>query len=323
MQKIEKILAKFKKVSLGIYPTPLYKLKKITKYLGGPSIYIKRDDLNGLGLGGNKCRKLQYLMAEAVRIGATDILTAGGIQSNHANQTALAASRLGMTSHLFLGGSKPKKYEGNLILNQIVGANMYFCGTNDWDEIIKIMKDFEKKLIYKNKKPFSFPVGGSVPVAVLGYIEAFKEIVEQLPSLTAIFHTSSSGGTQSGFLIGSQIVDIPVSIYGMAVAKGMLPGLEGYIRKLITETQKMLNIEQKKLRIILDNKIMGPGYGIESSAGREASKLLAKLEGIYLDPFYTAKGFAGMLKHVKSEKFKKKDNIVFIHTGGYGAIFAS
>lgn len=325
MLKME--IDKIPRLRIAFFPTPLHKLENISKELKR-NIYIKRDDLNGFAFGGNKIRKLEFLLADAIEKNSDIIITAGALQSNHCRLTAALASKLGFEVHLVLLGKKPKKFTGNLLLDELVGANLHFFDTKNWDNLNQKMVDLSKKLEAEGgKKVYTIPIGGSVPLGSLGYVLAAKEIKEQAKKIgitfSHIFHASSSGGTQAGLEIGKRIFSLNSEIVGIGVTKP----IDKIKRKIFDISNGIINFLGLKFKIrineiIVDENYVGKSYGIKTKGCVEAVKLLAKKEAIFLDYVYTGKAFSGLIDYCKRKKFSSNDNILFLHTGGNVELFA-
>jgi L-cysteate sulfo-lyase len=319
-------MANYPKKSLGFFPTPLAELKTLSSYLGGPKVYIKRDDQTGLAMGGNKTRKLEYFFGEALSKGCDVVITGGAQQSNHCRQTAAAAAQCGVECHLVLGGEQPNELNGNLLLDTLFGATIHFCGNLRKGE--KIPEIFEQ-LTTQGKKPYIIPYGGSNVTGALGFVDAVEELQMQMKTQNLQFNeivfASSSGGTQAGLMLGKELFKSEFNILGIGIDKDEIEGksLENYILKLANETSSKLNINKEfsKKDVHLNNNYLGEGYGVVSAAEKEAIDLMARLEGILLDPVYTAKAMAGLIDIIRKNYYSKTDKVLFWHTGGAPALF--
>ena len=313
------------KISLGFFPTPLVRLTRLSEVLDGPAIYMKRDDQTGLALGGNKTRKLEYILGEALVNGCDCVITAGASQSNHCRQTAAAAAKLGLECHLLLGGEEPDTANGNLLLDKILGAHLHWAGKNRKGEYLPgLYRELEKA----GKKPFIIPYGGSNELGAIAFVEAFRELIEQSGELdlTHIVFASSSGGTQAGLMVGKTLYNQDCRLVGIHVDKdepGETP-LRQQIISLANRTAGRLDMayEFAGQDLILEQNYQGEGYGIVGPLEQEAMKLVARTEGILLDPVYTGRAMGGLIDMVRSGKLTHKDNVLFWHTGGTPAIFA-
>ena len=314
------------KVSLGFFPTPLEKLSNLSKKYPNYNIYIKRDDQTGLATGGNKTRKLEYLMQDALLKNCNTIITAGAQQSNHCRQTAAACAKLNLKCHLLLGGFEPKTFTGNLLLSKQLGATIHFTGDNRKGEDINVL---EQKLIEQNLSPYIIPYGGSNLIGAMGFVNAVKELKQQLSkeklNIDAIFFASSSGGTQAGLQLGKQLYKLNTKLYPIAIDKIELgeKQLNEIIFFIVKEGQQTLSLKDE-ITIEECNLIENynkAGYGKVTKNERFAIETLAKTDGILLDPVYTGRAFYGMLDMLDSEKLPANSNILFWHTGGIPASF--
>ena len=314
-----------KKSDLAFLPTPLHKLKNLSKKYFDYQLYIKRDDLTGLASGGNKTRKLEYLLYDAIEQNCDCVITAGAQQSNHCRQTAAACASAGLECHLLLGGEVPEVFDGNLYLSKIAGAKIQYAGDNRKGEDIHSLKD---KLIKEGKKPYVIPYGGSNLRGALGFVNAIIELKQQIDeagiAFDYIFFASSSGGTQAGMYLGKLLTGLQSEFMPVFIDKEESEeDLRDLIYELIQDGRKLLhiekNIQKNDLRIIrgYDNA----GYGVITDNERIAVKLAGKSEGIILDPVYTGRAFYGMLDYLEKELIPKGSNVLFWHTGGFPANF--
>ena len=315
------MLEKFERIKLGHFPTPIEHLKNITKYLGGPNIFIKRDDCTGLATGGNKTRKLEFLIADAIKNKAELVVTVGAVQSNHARQTAAACTLMGLKCLIILEQrvkDPPDVYmnSGNVFLDKLFGADVKICPKNE--NFLKYSEKIIEDLKSKGTNVYFIPGGGSNSIGALGYVECLNEIIKENNkyNFSHIVHATGSSGTQAGLLAGRKYFNCNIPIIGICIRYDK----PTQINKVYTEAKKaceklQCNILDKSEVIVYDEYI-GPGYGEPSDSMIEATKLLAKKEAILLDPVYSGKGFAGLIGLIKNKKFKKNDNVLFIHTGG-------
>jgi len=309
---------------LGCFPTPLHRLERLTKELGGAEIWIKRDDLSGLGFGGNKIRKLEFLMADAVSRGCDTVLTVGGAQSNHACQTAAAARLLGMKPVLVLG-RPPREDElstGNLLLEKIMGADVRFVDARSPDELQRNMEEIAEDLESSGGKPYTIPLGGSNGPGALGYVYAVEEIIKQGGDFDYIFSACGSGGTLAGLALGSRVFGTGFKAVGVNVA-AIKTGLPERVSSIMREAAAILGHESSEEEgfVIYDDYI-GEGYGIPTEEGLEAIRLLSRVEGVFLDPVYTSKAMSGLIDLVKKGAVPESSKVLFLHTGGSAALFA-
>ncbi len=314
------------KFDLGFFPTPLHHLKKLSEKYSGFNIFIKRDDHTGLASGGNKTRKLEYLIQEALHNGCDTIITAGAQQSNHCRQTVAACAIASLDCHLMLGGSEPTQYNGNLLLSHLLGANIHFSGENRKGEDIDILKH---KLELEGKKPFVIPYGGSNLTGALGFVNAMKELKVQLVTqnltIDYVFFASSSGGTQAGLTLGNDLYDIHTTLIPISIDKSETQGisLEEAVLDIVTKGKNILNIkkEYKLTDVELIHDYDEAGYGVITENEKEAFKELAQNEGILLDPVYTGRAFYAMMDYMNKKKIPSNSNVLFWHTGGLPANF--
>jgi L-cysteate sulfo-lyase len=315
------------KVSLGFFPTPLVELKNLSIKLGGPKIFMKRDDHTGLALGGNKTRKLEFILGDALAKGADTIVTAGAAQSNHCRQTAAAAALLGLECHLVLGGEEPKHINGNLLLDKIFGCHIHWAGKNRKGEDIPQIVELLQK---DNKNTYVVPYGGSNELGAIGFVNAFRELDVQsqilASSFTHIVFASSSGGTHAGLMLGKRMLQSASHIIGICNDKGETDKVpfDQSILCLANRTAKHLGEthEFSARDLILNSDYVGQGYGVIGALENEAILLVAQTEGILLDPVYTGKAMGGLIDMIRSKKITKTDRVLFWHTGGAPALFA-
>ena len=315
------MLEKFKRIKLGHFPTPIEHLKNITKYLDGPNIFIKRDDCTGLATGGNKTRKLEFLIPDAIKNKAELIVTVGAIQSNHARQTAAACALMGLKCLIILEQrlkNPPESYmkSGNVFLDKLFGAEVKVCPKNQG--ITEYSENLIKDIKSKGTNVYFIPGGGSNPVGALGYVECLNEIIQENKkyNFSQIVHATGSAGTQAGLLAGRKYFNCDIPITGICVRHKK----DIQVDKVYTEAKNTCeklhcNILNKSDVIVYDDYI-GPGYGEPTEEMKEATKLLARKEAILLDPVYSGKAFAGLIGLIKNKKFTRNDNVLFIHTGG-------
>ncbi|MFQ3236967.1 MAG: D-cysteine desulfhydrase family pyridoxal phosphate-dependent enzyme [Paraglaciecola sp.] len=315
----------FSKVQLGFFPTPVVELNNLRKVLAGPQIFMKRDDLSGLALGGNKTRKLEYILADALAKGCNSIVTAGAAQSNHCRQTAAAAAKLGMECHLVLGGQKPGEFTGNLLLDDLFGAYIHWAGENRKGEDIPRVY---KQLSDQGKKPYIVPYGGSNELGALSFVHAVQELKAQTSgqAFSHIVFASSSGGTHAGLVLGKQLYGQDYQIVGINIDKDQdgQPSYRHHLLTLIQQTAKLIEIDSDitEQQLVLLDDYIGQGYGVVGDLEREAIALTAKYEGILLDPVYTGRAMGGLIDMIRKQIFSPNDKVLFWHTGGAPALFA-
>ncbi|WP_111684629.1 D-cysteine desulfhydrase family protein [Winogradskyella tangerina] len=314
------------KFSLGFFPTPLTELKNLSAKFPDYKIYIKRDDQTGLATGGNKTRKLEYLIQQAIDSGCDTVITAGAQQSNHCRQTAAACAIAGLECHLLLGGDQPKNYQGNLLLSSILGAKIHFTGAHRKGEDTPILTT---QLEAKGKKCYVIPYGGSNLIGALGFVNAVNELKTQILqndiTLDYIFFASSSGGMQAGLTLGQLIYDLPFELIPINIDKDETNGiaLEEVVLNIVNQGLKTLQINKTITLsdIKLNRNYDHDGYGNVTKNEVKAIKELASSEGILLDPVYTGRAFYGMLDMLEKKKIPLRSNVMFWHTGGFPAIF--
>jgi len=324
------LLSRFPRVSLAHLPTPLEFLPRLTRHLGGPNIYVKRDDCTGLGSGGNKTRKLEFLMAEAVQKKATAIITQGAVQSNHARQTVAAACKLGLKCELVFekrvsDATEPYLQSGNVFLDHLFGASIREVekGT-DMDAAMQTVAD---ELSASGETPYIIPGGGSNPVGALGYVDCALELIAQANHqdlvIDHVVHATGSAGTQAGLIVGLKAEQSGISLLGIGVNAAQA-AQEEKVYKLACATADLLDAPDlvKRDDIVANCDYVGDGYGVPTKGMNEAILLLARLEGLLFDPVYSGKGLAGMIDLIRNGHFKDRDNIVFVHTGGSAGLFA-
>ena len=315
------------RLSLTNLPTPLDEAPRLARELGIRKLLIKRDDCTTLGGGGNKVRKLEYLMADAVAQGADVILTDGGPQSNHARLTAAAARKLGIERCiLFLGGLKFDRFDGNLLLDTIFGAEIRFMEDATVKDMEKAMSAEADKLRGEGKKPYIIPIGGSTPLGALGYVQCIRELAGQLSDedkAPQIFVTVGSAGTLAGCALGVKLFLPNAELIGISVARKSKP-----IREIAAKnaTQSALLIEVDEMLspddLVVNDKYYGERYGVPSKAGNEAVLLAAQTEALILDPIYTGKAMSGLIDLARTKKIDTARTAIFIHTGGSPGLMA-
>lgn len=325
MEKVE--LSKFKRVKLASLPTELEEANRFSGSVRSDlNIYIKRDDNTGLALGGNKARKLEYLMADALEKGADVVLTTGGPQSNHARMTAAAAAKLGIKAVLVLRGKNSSPHQGNLLLDDLLGAELIFVDTDDYEDVYREMDRISDELAREGKTPYIIPVGGSTPLGALGYVNAFEEMIAQAEKegikVDYVVNAVGSGGTHAGLLVGSKLFHYDVEVIGIS-SREEREYFAKEISRIAGECSRLLgkDYEFPPEEIVVFDEYTGPGYGIPEERTLSAIKLLARTEGIILDPVYTGKAMAGLIDLARKNYFKPNSTVVFFHTGGAPANF--
>ena len=309
------------KVPLAFVPTPLERLERLSEWLGGPEVLVKRDDQTGLALGGNKARKLEYLCAEALEAGADVLVTGGGHQSNHVRMTAAAANRLGLDCHLVLGGDRPGHFDGNLVVDAVLGAEIEFCGAGDYYGVEAAIEAAAARLAAEGRRPFAVPIGGASVTGALAYVEAADEMAAQASALgaevTHVVVADGSGGTHAGLMAG---LGAGVTVVGVDV--GTRPDLDEYVPARAAEVAAVAGRPAPPVSAVVDHDRFGRGYGALNDECVEALRLAGRLEGLVLDPVYTGKAMAGLIGWVREGRLRAGDVVVFWHTGGTPALFA-
>lgn len=304
------------KLHLGIFPTPVHKLENLSSLLGA-NLFIKRDDMTGVALGGNKVRKLEYLLYEAKKQGAKTVYTTGGAQSNHAMLTAAAANKIGIKPVLILKKKGVTDRKGNQLLEHLMGTEVIFMDTNDYGDIYREMDRLGKET---GESYYKIPCGGSNALGTVGYVNCVKELTDQGYTFDRIICAEGSGGTMAGLALGAKLFMPSCRVTGMMVDTD--PFLEITVR-LMKEAAGILKADIEITENDFDLIDMcGPGYAIPSEEGNRAVCLMAEKEGIFLDPVYTGKAFAGLIRMAEEGKFKKDERILFLHSGGAGGLFA-
>ena len=323
------LLSEFPRVSLAHLPTPLEHLPRLSKHLGGPDIYVKRDDCTGLATGGNKTRKLEFSMAAALQQGADTIVTVGAVQSNHVRQTAAAACKLGLKcevllEHRVVDPSEPYSQSGNVLLDRIFGANLReYPGGTDFDQAMSAVAD---EVTANGGRPYLIPGGASNSVGALGYVNCAIELLDQIEDqgldISHIVTATGSAGTQGGLIVGLKAMASDIPLLGIGV-NAPQEEQENKVYQLACETAEFIGKPGIVARedVVANCDYVGAGYGVPTEGMNEAVLMLARYEGLLFDPVYSGKGLAGMIDLIRSDSLKP-GNIVFLHTGGSAALFA-
>ncbi|MBR5641659.1 MAG: D-cysteine desulfhydrase family protein [Firmicutes bacterium] len=307
----------FPRISLGVLPTPIQKLENISRILG-TNVYIKRDDMTGIGLGGNKVRKLEFLLADAKNKGAEIVFTTGGAQSNHAMLTAACCKKLGMTPILILKKRGVTDRKGNILLEYLMNTDVRFLDTGDSQEVYKEMDRVGQE---SGKVYYKIPTGGSNALGALGYVNCVKEISEQTDiKFDYIVCAEGSGGTHAGVAMGAKLFMPETKVIGMMVDTDPFEEITTNIMKGLAELMELDFVPTVDDVHLVD--VCGDGYAIPSPEGNAAIRMMAENEGLFLDPVYTGKAFGGLIKMAKEGKFKPDDNILYMYSGGAGGLFA-
>ena len=313
MKKIED----FPRIPLAVLPTPIQKLENISRILG-TNVYIKRDDMTGIGLGGNKVRKLEFLLADAKNKGAEIVFTTGGAQSNHAMLTAACCKKLGLTPILILKKRGVTDRKGNILLEYLMNTDVRFLDTGDSQEVYKEMDRVGQE---SGKVYYKIPTGGSNALGALGYVNCVKEISEQTDvKFDYICCAEGSGGTHAGVAMGAKLFMPDTKVIGMMVDTDPFEEITTNIMKGLAELLELDFVPTVDDVHLVD--VCGEGYAIASPEGNAAIRMMAENEGLFLDPVYTGKAFGGLIKMAREGKFKPDDNVLYLYSGGAGGLFA-
>jgi len=301
-------------------PTPIEPMPRLSEKLSGPQLFVKRDDQTGLGLGGNKARKLEFVLAQAVAENARTLITVGGIQSNHCRQTAALAARFGLKCILVLSGEEPQFSNGNLLMDSLFGASIVWTSREKRDTTLQRTYETSKQ---NGDNPFLIPLGASTPIGTLGYVEAMRELKEQGNDFDWILVASSSAGTQAGMVLGALLTKFDGKILGVSIDHPAID-LQKAVAVLANQAAAILG-EKASVNpqsVLVNSDYLGAGYAIAGEPEYEAIKLFAENEGLLLDPVYTGRAAAGMIDLIRKGLFKPSDKVLFWHTGGVPALFA-
>lgn len=308
------------RVKIAHLPTKIEPLPRLSAKLGGPVILCKRDDQTGLGFGGNKTRKLEYVLAQAQANGARTLITVGGIQSNHCRQTAALAARYGFDCILVLSGEEPAEASGNLLLDKLFGAEIVWTSREKREETLTYVFD---KAWTEGRRPLLIPLGASNAVGVMGYLGAFEEFLEQNVNADWIVVASSSGGTQAGLVLGARKHNWQGKILGISIDHS-IPELQSTVARLANEAADRIQLPVKVLEreVLVNADYLGGGYAVMGEPEKDAIRMFAREEGLLLDPVYTGRAAAGMIDLIRNGFFNKGETVLFWHTGGSPALFA-
>lgn len=324
-------LSRFPRLHFAHLPTPLEPLQRLSEQLGGPNIWIKRDDCTGLSSGGNKTRKLEFLMADAVAQGADTIVTQGATQSNHARQTCAIAAKLDFECHILLEDrtgydDETYSYNGNVLLDQLHGATISIRPADS--DMNAEMEQLAQSLRDDGKTPYIIPGGGSNEIGALGYVNAALELIAQANDrslrIDHLLTATGSQGTQAGLVIGFEAMNSDIPVYGVSV-RAEKQAQEENVYSLAQRTAEHMGLSPDLVardKVVANSDYVGDGYGLPTDAMVEAVTLMARYEGILLDPVYSGKGFAGLVDLIRKGHFKQGENVVFLHTGGSVSLFA-
>ncbi|MDP6179428.1 MAG: D-cysteine desulfhydrase family protein [Desulfatiglandales bacterium] len=323
LRDLEERLKSFPRLSLSLVPTPCHRMDFLSEEFG-VDLYCKRDDLTGFGFGGNKSRKLEFLIGEARERGCDTLVTTGGIQSNFCRLTAAAGAVVEMSVHLILGGGRPAEATGNVLLDEMLGAHIHYVTSPDWNYWEEESEKVARKLEKLGRKVFRIPIGGSVPVGAVGYAAAFVEILKDQARMNTSFdhiiHACSSGGTTAGLVVGKELTGWPGRISGICVAMDK-KNLEKTVLALAGETAALLGGEVTPQSILVNDDFIGDGYAIRTTLAEKAIELFARREGIFLDHVYTGKAAGALLEWLEKGRLSGQ-KVLFLHTGGQVELFA-
>jgi len=314
------------RIPLAFLPTPMMEAPRLAEAIEGPKFWIKRDDLTGFGFGGNKIRGLEFLLAEALTQEADTLVTGAGPQSNYVRATAAAAAHAGLHMIAVYSGTPPTQVQGNYRLTRLLGAEIRFTDDPDRASVDGAIEEIAIELRSAGRRPYTIPRGGASILGTLGYVQATLELAEQCASIgispDAIVLATGSCGTQAGLLAGVKLLHLPWRIEGFTVS-----------RPVDEVKSRVLTLAQAAIErlgsthtitpqdVIVHGGFIGPGYGVPTPDAAEAIRLVARCEGIFLDPTYTGKAMAGFLAYIRAGHFSRDDTIIFLHTGGEPALF--
>lgn len=309
------------RIKFANLPTPIEPMPRLSSFMGGPNLWIKRDDLTGLALGGNKIRKLEYVLAEVMANEAKTVISVGGVQSNHCRQTAALCAKVGLRCILVLSGEEPARYSGNLLLDKLFGAEIVWCDKNERDQAAAEIFEHELKT---GNRPYFIPLGASTPTGAAGYIHAIDEMIQQdviIPDWIVL--ASASAGTQAGMVLGVKSRKLTTRILGISID----PGITDLVDRISTIANGAGDKFGEKCKIgaediFVNTDYHGGGYAVMGEFEVNAIKLFARTEGILLGPVYTGRAAAGMLDLIRKGFFRKDEKVLFWHTGDTPTLFA-
>jgi len=305
-------------------PTPVEEMKRLHAALGGgPRLVVKRDDAIPFGFGGNKVRKLQLVVAQAIEAGADTLVTTGGVQSNHARATAAAAAKLGLGCTIVANGSPPDRPTANALLDALLGAHVEYVSSRE--ERAPAMRRVAEHLRAEGHTPYEIPLGASTPTGAAAFAIAIGELLEQTSAPDIIVHASSSGGTQAGLVAGCALYELPTRVIGVS-ADDSAADISAQVGRIIEGFAPMVGLDARVLldraHIEVDDHFVGTGYGIPTDASREAQSMFARNEALFVDHTYTAKAAAALISYVRDGRFDEDATVLFWHTGGQVGLFA-
>jgi len=327
-EELQRRIDRLPRVRLVNLPTPLEKMPRLSSALNGPQLWIKREDCTGLAFGGNKERKAEFALGDALSKKADVVITVGPAQSNHARATAAAARKLGLRVILVLSGEKPSSYDGNLLVNSLLGAEIRFLeGKPKKHDRMRFTEEIAADVRKKGQIPYVIPAGASYPHGAIAYVNAMLELLSQAKKgdfrIDHVVHAAGSGGTQAGLVLANKALGSEVTILGICAEPHIKDKLAKETVEIAGGAAKLLNLDVivKTDDVILNENYAGKAYEEPTPEALKAIKLVAQTEGILLDPIYTGRAMAGLIDLIKQSRFKKNDNIVFIHTGGTPTLF--
>ena len=312
---------------LGLLPTPLVEAPRLADAIGLPALWIKRDDLIGFGFGGNKVRGLELLIADAQARGANVIVTGAGAQSNHVRATAAAAAHAGFEAVAAYWGDEPAAVQGNLLLTRLLGAQTRFTHNADRAQVDQAIIEIADELRGAGRLPYAIPRGGACALGVLGHVLAARELQRQCESLGLrpgiVFLAVGSGATLAGWLLGSALLGASWRVEGVTVSRPA-PEVRARVVALAAEAAALLDVPTAvaEADVIVHDGFIGAGYGVPTPEGDAAIVFAARTQGLFFDPTYTGKAFAGLMALAAAERFAARGPLVFLHTGGEPALFA-
>ena len=326
-------LKQLERIGMGVFPTPFERMPRLEAKLGGPHIYVKRDDLTGVALGGNKVRQLDYILVQAKKMKADYVITTCGVQSNWSRQTVALATKMGMKALLVLRTAqfktKPKIFDGNILLDHIIGAKIKIIDMRINEDPTPILEKEADKLRKAGHKPLILGPAASVsPLATAAYVYGFAELAGQAKDsgvdLDAVFVAAGAGPTQAGLILGAKILGMKTKMIGVNVGAYSTKKLYDVILNSSAGAAKLLGTEVRlsESDVIINEDYAGKDYGISTKESVEAVRLAASTDALIIDPVYTSKTMAGMIGMIRQRKFRKDQNVCFLHTGGIPALFA-
>lgn len=313
-------MQKLPRLRIAHLPTPVERLPRLSEALGGPTLLVKRDDQTGLAFGGNKTRKLEFLVADAQQQGAQMLITAGAVQSNHCRQTAAAAARLGFDCRLVLAGEQPEQASGNLLLDHLLGAEITWAEGENREEVLQ---STYQQAVDEGRKPYLIPYGGSNPTGAAAYAFALQEMLEQGYRPDVIVFASSSGGTQAGLLAGARIFGFEGRVLGISIDE-RAEVLRARVAALANQAAEVVReaVSFSAEDVWVNDNFLGAGYGVMGRPEEEAIRLFARTEGLLLDPVYTGRAAVGLVSLIREGYFQPGQSVLFWHTGGTPGLFA-